>query len=148
MTVSNLILPPKLQVPATDPLIAHITALKAAIGDMPDFDVFHNQVLVVKFIRKTVGSSGSLLSSEQTQTEDKWQGKCGMVVKLGPSAFQDEGNIQFYGKSVKAGDWVLYRNTDGWDFDYYPLTSNEKFPCRVLQDAEIKAVVTRPDLVW
>ena len=120
----------------------------AATSDMSEFEFFHNSVVVAKFIRTTVGTSGRILAAQSTQLEDKWQGKVGIVLAVGPSAFVDEPGFNFHGLSVKRGDWVIYRNTDGWDFDYAAEGIDGKVHMRLLEDAHIKGRVTRPDLIW
>jgi co-chaperonin GroES (HSP10) len=120
--------------------------VRAAVGDLSDMEFFHNSVVVAKFIRTHV--SKNILAASSTQTEDKWQGKVGLVLAVGPSAFVDEPGFNFHGLSVKPGDWVIYRNTDGWDFDYTADGTSEKIHMRLLEDAHIKGRVTRPDLIW
>ena len=120
--------------------------VESAIGEFKDMEIFHNSVVVAKFVRTHV--SKSILAASSTQLEDKWQGKVGLVVAVGPSAFVDEPGFNFHGISVKPGEWVIYRNTDGWDFDYQPVGGSEKIPMRLLEDAHIKGRTTRPDMIW
>ena len=110
-----------------------------------EFKFFHNAVIVAKFIRTKIGS---VWTPTDTQTEDKWQGKTGLVVTLGPIAFVDEPNFNFHGLSVKAGEWALYRHTDGWDFDFTLPGTTDKLHLRLLEDTQIKGSTMRPELVW
>jgi co-chaperonin GroES (HSP10) len=114
-------------------------------------EVFHSQILVAKYIRTTVGTSGSLIAPTISKKEDMWQGKAGIVVKIGPGAFKDDSSVKFYGTSVKIGDWVMYRNTDGWDFNVKPRVGSAagmEIPCRFLDDIDVKGRVPRPDILW
>lgn len=119
-----------------------------AAQQIKDIDVFHNQILVAHFVRSTVGHSGKIIAPGQTRKEDRFQGKCGLVLKVGPAAFVDDAINKFYDVSVKEGDWVVYRNTDGWDFDIIPPGGGDKVECRFLEDAHIKGRVSRPDILW
>ncbi len=119
-----------------------------ALNGMPDFEVFHHRLIVAKFIRTHAGASGSILTSKQTQLEDQYQGKIGLVVKVGPGAFQDQGEIAFRDVTVSPGDWVFYRMGDGNDFDYLAEGSNEKIHMRMLEDVDIKGRVKNPNSIW
>lgn len=112
---------------------------------LASFDVWHNQVLVAHFVRNKIGS---LIVAAQTQKEDQFQGKVGLVLKLGPSAFVEEPGVKFYGVKAKVGDWVLYRNSDGFPLDFCPPGSTEKILCRLVGDADLKGSLARPDMVW
>lgn len=140
-SVSTLILP---KAPSQE----FIEKIAATIGEMHDLEVFHNQIVVAKFIRTHVGTSGRILAASQTQMEDKWQSKVGLVVKIGPRAFIDEPGYQFHGLKVNVGEWVLYRNSDGWDFDYCAEAGADKIPMRMLEDTHLRGRVARPELVW
>lgn len=116
------------------------------IGDMADAVIFGNRILVAKWIRTTMGS---LLAAEQTRREDKWQGKVGLVLAVGPLAFKDDPSIgTFAGQSVKVGDWALFQYSDGRDLDFQPPGSHEKIPCKILRDVDIDGVVPRPDMFF
>ena len=65
-----------------------------AVGDISNFNVFHNQVLIAIYIRPEM-TAGGIIITNKTRDEDKWQGKVGLVLKKGPSAFVDESNQWF-----------------------------------------------------
>lgn len=111
------------------------------IGDLKEFELFNNQVLVAIYIRPEKTKSGILLPG-QTRDEDKWQGKVGLVVKCGPTAFNDETGEWFKGVNVGLGDWVVFRPSDGWQ-----LTVN-KVLCRVIDDVNVRGKIKQPDFVW
>lgn len=113
------------------------------LGDLADVDVFYNWVLVAKYIREEVGKG--ILAAAQTQQEDSWQGSVGLVLKRGPAAFQDDATNKFYGADPQPGDWVLYRNSDGWDKNIAMLGVRTNFvQCRFIQDAHINGRVKYP----
>lgn len=108
---------------------------------LSNFTVFHNQILVATYIRPERTAAGLFLP-EQTRGEDRFQGKVGLVMQMGPLAFQDDDRVKFHGQQVAAGDWVVYRPSDGW-----AVTING-VDCRVLSDTDIKMSIASPDAVF
>src|SRR5574337_808447 len=49
---------------------------------------------------------------DRMRDEDDWQGKVGLVLKLGPMAFQDDDSHRFGGVVPSVGDWVLFNTGD------------------------------------
>lgn len=136
-----------------DPVEKWVRDLTVALGGadpMPGFKAWNNNVIVVKYIRNTHGKSGKILAAPSTQREDQWQGKVGYVVKVGPSAFVDDKDlgIKFYGQSAKPGDWIMYRASDGSDWDYVSDISRVNIHCSILQDSQVMMTVPRPDLLF
>lgn len=111
------------------------------LGDISNVEIFNNQILVAVYIRPAKTKSGIYLS-EQSRDEDKMQGKVGLVVKKGPSAFVDEANEWFKDVSVEVNDWVVFRPSDGWS-----ITVNNVL-CRMIDDTAIRGKVDVPDRVW
>ena len=96
-----------------------------AIGDLSDFQLFGNEVLVAIYIRPQKTSSGIFLT-DNYRDEDKWQGKIGLVLKKGNTSLVDPTDM------VEVNDWVLFRPSDGWG-----LTVNGVM-CRLLDDRVIR----------
>jgi len=115
--------------------------ISEAVGNVDDYDLFHNLVLIGVYKRPEKTQGGIILTTN-TQKEDIYQGIAGYVLKVGPAAFKDDEHNKFHGKTVKPGDWVVYRTSDGW------LTSINGQECRILEDAKIKARIPNPDMVW
>lgn len=115
--------------------------IKRKVGDISGLEIFHNLVLVGTYIRPERTKSG-LYMPDQSRDEDKWQGKVGLVLALGPLAFVDDERVSFAGVTVKEGDWITYRASDGWQ-----LTINS-WHCRMLEDSHIRGRLSSPDLVW
>lgn len=105
-------------------------------------EIFANRVLVAVYQRSDKTKSG-LYIPDQTKGEDKYQGKVGLVVQMGPQAFVDDEKVQFPVK-IGVGDWVIFKPANGW-----PLVLDDKDGhCRVLEDTDIEGVVQTPDAVW
>ena len=115
--------------------------ITAKLGDISDVHLYFNSILVVTYLRPEKTQSGIFLT-DNTRKEDEWQGKAGLVVKIGPTAFKDDGQALFHGQNVSVGDWIVYRPSDGWD-----VTVNGT-RCRILQDINVKLRIPAPDVVW
>ena len=114
--------------------------IRKEMGDINDIEIFHNQVLVAIYIRPEKTKSGLYLSA-QTRDEDKYQGKVGLIIKKGPTAFVDKDGEWFSGLDIKEGDWIVFRPSDGWN-----VTVNGTL-CRMLDDMSVRARIENPDQV-
>lgn len=110
------------------------------IGNTDGIRLSGAQVLVATYIRPERKKSGIILT-QKLREEDQFQGKCGLVIKLGPLAYKENDKLDFGGYKVKVGDWVFYRPVDG-----YALSVNSQH-CRVLDDVEIKGDLEHPDMI-
>lgn len=124
-------------------------AVEDLLGDIDDIEVEHNWVLVVKHIRKVVARG--LHAAPTTEMEDRWQGKVGLILKKGPAAFQDDKDqrINFHGFNPEPGEWVIFRNSDGWDVEVGHR--KERFgylSCRLIQDAFIVGRTKYPGRIY
>ncbi len=115
--------------------------LLSEIGDISGLEIFNNQVLVAVYIRPTKTKSG-IYFADKTIDEDRHQSKVGLIVKKGPTAFDDPNGEWFQNESFEEKDWVVFRPSDGW-----PITVNNVL-CRILQDVQVRGRVTHPDLVY
>lgn len=111
------------------------------LGDLSDIELFNNQILVAVYIRPQKTKSGIYLS-DKTVDEDRHQSKVGLLVKMGPSAFEENDEGWFKGESFNLNDWLVFRPSDGWQ-----ITVNGTL-CRILTDTQIKGRVKMPDQVW
>lgn len=116
-----------------------------AIGDVSDVVIMGNRILVAKFIRE---KDGSIIVSEQTQKEDEFQGKVGLVLGVGPLAYKEDTEGEWGGQTVKVGDWVMYRASSGIDFDLRPVGSPTRVKCKWLFEGQVDAVIPRPDFAY
>ena len=117
-------------------------------GDLENVEVFGSDVLVALYIRPQKTKSGIILSDE-TRSEDKWQGKAGLILKLGPTAYCDEDGNKF--RDLKEGDWVVFRPSDGWPVTLNAansVASKDAISCRVVNDIHIRMRVSSPDAIY
>jgi len=116
--------------------------LKDAVGDLEDVEIFNNQVLAAIYVRPTKTKSGIFLT-DNTVSEDRIQGKVGLVIKMGPKAFIDSTGEWFDASmDVDVGDWIVFRPSDGWS-----ITVNDVL-CRVIDDTNVRGRIQHPDAVW
>lgn len=111
------------------------------LGDLSKIELFNNQVLCAVYIRPTKTKSGIYLS-DNTVAEDRFQGKVGLLVGMGPSAFQDDSGQWFNQTAFNLHDWLVFRPSDGWN-----ITINGIL-CRILSDTQIKMRISAPDVAW
>lgn len=111
------------------------------VGNLKDFTIFGNFVLLGVYERPQKTKSGLFLS-DQTRGEDKHQGKAGLVLKKGPLAFVSDANYDFKGQDVAEGDWVSI-----WISDGRPLYVNGQL-CRLCEDQHIRLKIPAPDSVY
>ncbi len=112
-------------------------ALIDAVGDLSTIDIFHNQILVAIYVRSEK-TAGGIIRPQGNVEEDEYQGKVGLVLKKGPSAFLDNDEDDFQGQNVEIGDWVVFRVGDGWQ-----LTIRDT-ACRILTDRTIRMRIKNP----
>jgi len=111
------------------------------MGDISNVKLFNNQVLVAIYLRPEQTSTGVWLP-EKNRDEDKYQGKAGLVIKLGPLAFDKENDNFFKDVDVKLHDWVYFKPSDGWSITVHGVL------CRILDDSAVRGKVNAPDVVW
>lgn len=114
------------------------------VGSLDGIEPLFQNVLVATYIRagKTVGG---ILLVDKVVDEDRYQGKVGMVLKLGPRAFVDDldNRVFFHGFRVEPGDWVVFRPSEGLKMQV------GKRDCRLVADVHIaKMRVSHPDAVY
>lgn len=107
-------------------------------------DVFHNQILVAVY-EGPEKSKGGVIYSDIRKRENEYQGKVGLVLKLGPLAFVDDERNKFHGQRVAPGEWIALRPGDGWPMK---LGGIDGLPCRVLEDVHVKMRLDNPDEVY
>jgi co-chaperonin GroES (HSP10) len=111
------------------------------VGNIDDIEIFNNKILVAVYVRPEKTKSGIYLPDAH-RDEDKVQGKVGLVMKMGPEAFDDPNGTWFNGIKVNSGDWVVFRPSDGWS-----ITINGVL-CRMLDDTNVRGRIRQPDQVW
>lgn len=115
------------------------------VAEIDDSLLMGSRLLVAKWIRR---SEGKIQLTTATRNEDKFQGKVGLVLKVGPLAFEDDATHDWRGQRARPGDWVLFGYGDGTDFDYRPAGTHDHIPCKLLGEGDIAMVIPRPDFAY
>ena len=113
--------------------VVHVVPLPVTID--PPFDV-----LIVTAPTMTK-SKGGIIFTDPTKNEDRFQGKIGMVVKIGEVAFNDPEIWPNEDTRPTIGDWVVYRNADTHE------CAINKISCRFIKDYLIIGKVSAPDAI-
>lgn len=105
-----------------------------AVGDISDIEIFGSQVLVAPYIRPGKTRGGVIVPGDAAK-EDTWQGKVGLILKVGPTAFASAKPESYGGRIPGVGDWVFHdvkdcfqmhlkgagaKRAEGRDFDGWP----------------------------
>lgn len=116
-------------------------AIISTIGDLSGVDVMFNMVLLGIYIRPEKTAGGIIRPTDNVK-EDIWQGKAGLVLKMGPNAFQDDGEYQFHGQKIEVGEWCVFKVGDAWSLEI------NRVPCRLVRDSNIRLKVKDPSIVF
>ena len=105
------------------------------------FRIMGNQLLLGVYERPKVTKSGIHLA-DQTIREDEHQGKSGLVLLKGRSAFVSDENYNFGMDTVELGEWVAIFVSDG-----RKIVINGQL-CRLCEDQFVRMVIPSPDCVF
>lgn len=97
-----------------------------------------DDVLVAVYKRPERLASG-LYVTEAKRDEDRYQGKVGLILSMGPIAEKDE---DWGGIRPKVGDWVAFPVARSWPTLFSDGT------LRFVPYREIKAILTDPDAIY
>lgn len=111
------------------------------LGKLPGFELFGNKVLIGIYERPDKTKSGVYIP-DQTRKEDEHQGKAGLVLMSGPTAFVSDDNYDFSGMKAELGDWVSIFISDG-----KKIVINGQL-CRIVEDQHIVLKIPAPDSVF
>jgi co-chaperonin GroES (HSP10) len=113
------------------------------VGSIDGHQVLFQNVLVALYIRNEGKTESGLIIPDKVFEEDRYQAKAAMVLKLGPTAFVDtEDGPKFGGFTVKPGDWVVFRPSEGLAMQI------GQCKCRLIADVHIKMVIDHPDDIY
>jgi hypothetical protein len=116
------------------------SAIKMKVGNLSGIDVMYNMVLLAAYVRPNK-TKGGLYRPQTNVEEDIWQGKVGLVLKLGQNAFEDDDSMSFEGQKAELDEWVVFKVGDAWQ-----LTIND-WPCRLVRDSAIRMKTDDPSII-
>ena len=113
--------------------------IRRKAGDLDDFPVYLNEVLVGIYERE---KNGSLYVPDKSKDRDQFMAKGGLILKLGPGVDAPNPIVDFCGRKLKVGDWIAFRPADGW-----PVKIRDQL-CRLIPDQLIKLGIPSPDVIY
>jgi len=111
------------------------------VGDLSGITIMYNMVLLASYV-KPERTRGGVILIDQSREEDIFQGKTGMVLKLGREAFQDDLDTQFHGQKAELGEWVVFKLGDAWKIQI------RDWPCLLVRDSAIKMKTDDPSIIF
>ena len=102
------------------------------------FEILNNEVLIATYLRPET-TKGGIILTPKVLGEEVFQGKVGLVVKVGPSC-------DFPTVPIALHDWVMIKSSDGLAMEI--LSGNDKIPCRLAMDKYVRVKLADPQLVW
>lgn len=128
-------------------------AILDKLGDLSHVRIAQNEFLMAIYIRSEM-TPGGIIVTPTYRKEDEFQGKVGLVVKIGDACnFVRVGpNGRTYGIEVKLYDWVAVRASDSWQLevngDVRELNRDNFVKCRLVYDDMVRMVVDKPGVIW
>ena len=101
--------------------------------------------ILVALYQRPEKTDGGVFLTDKMRGEDIYQGKAGLIIKMGPLAFADDLEHTppiVWPVKPDIGSWVLFRTSDGW-----PLVIGEQH-CRIVNERGIRMILNRPDVVF
>ena len=124
------------------------------LGDLSHIEIAQNEVLLAIYMRPEK-TAGGIVLPHQNLKEDRYQGKCGLVVKIGSACRFVRKNTETgveYGLDIKLQDWVVVRPSDTWALDINSdvgaLQVQDFVQCRLVYDDQIRMRVADPRVIW
>lgn len=121
-------------------------------GVHEQFNVIGVDVMIAIYQRPET-TAGSIVLPGRSLGEDEYQGKVGLILKVGPMV--NPGNdelVEWFGgkdKLPRPGQWAVVRVGDTYPFDlHYGIGSKDKMPCRLVEAKLIRGIVKEPDTIW
>lgn len=120
--------------------------LKATADALGGIELMRNRVLVATYV-EPAKTAGGIILPDRALDESRFQGKVGLVLRMGPMAFKFPDEIASTPPVV--GDWVFYRPSDAMEMGIRIVgTARDGVICRQIFDDNIIGIVDNPDLVW
>lgn len=118
------------------------------VGDLSGHKVLKDLVLVATYIEPEV-TKGGIYKTETRLNESRYQGKVGLVLKLGPTAFKYDGPYPYEGPVPREGvDYVQYHPGNGREFFLGGPSGDTGISCRQIPSPLVEAIIDDPEKIW
>lgn len=94
-------------------------------------------------------SKGGVIFSDKFKDEGRWQGKAGLVIKMGATAFKYdprhpayEWDEETHGPKAHLGDWVGFFTSDAREIGFGGIS------CRLIWDADITSILEDAEAIY
>ena len=118
-----------------DPKKALIDSLE---GRYTGIHMCRSLILVATYIEPDT-TPGGIIKPDRTIAENRFQGKVGLLVKVGPQATEYEDDTP---ATCQIGDWVVFTIKDG-----VQLTVND-VACRLIPYSRLRMKISSPEVVF
>jgi co-chaperonin GroES (HSP10) len=115
------------------------TTVLEKLGDLSRYEVLGSNVLLATYIEPEK-TAGGIIRPQRNVEEARWQGKVGLILKLGPTAFQYDGPYEWPATARKpsVGDWVMHHASEAREL------SIKSTSCKIIDSTLIRLVVPNP----
>ena len=96
-----------------------------------------NRVMVATYVRPQK-SAGGILFTDKRRDGNRFEGKVGLVIAIGTTAFRYDGAYPWEGWKPEIGDWVYYRASDAVERGFRDVW------CRTIEDHLIEGSPPSP----
>jgi co-chaperonin GroES (HSP10) len=101
-----------------------------------------NRVLVITYVWPQK-SKGGIHFIDKRRDANRYEGKTGLVIAIGPTAFRYDGSYKWEGRAPVIGDWIWYRASDAPERGYLNIYG------RTIDDELIEGIARKdPRDVW
>lgn len=121
-------------------------SLWESLGDTVDHVTPKPYELIVATYIRPEQTKGGIFIPDRTLTEDRFQGKVGLLLKLGEFCFEDDAKTKWGSFKPAVGDWVIYRASDAWEV--FLGDGREGTSCRFLHESSIVGLTDNPELIF
>jgi hypothetical protein len=129
-------------------------AILDKLGDLSEVQIAQNEVLVAIYVRPET-SAGGIVLTPNYRKEDIYQGKVGLVVKIGSACRfvrTNEKTGVTYGVPIELHDWIVTRPSDTWPLDVNggdeTYDAKNFVTCRLVFDDQIRMKIPFPGMIW
>ena len=113
--------------------------------DIIDTIHIYGPSILVAVYRRPKKTKGGILIPDSNLDEDIYQGKVGLILKVGPFPIDEEDKMFFDCETPKVGDWVAFKVSEALTFGILEKEGD----CRFLKDRRsILMKIPHPDLIW
>lgn len=120
-------------------------AVLAQVGDLDGYSVLGTNILVATYIKPRL-TAGGIIMTDKSVDEDRWQGKVGLVLKMGDEAFKYTytagGAYENVGSKPEVGQYISFHTSDAREIGIRGVS------CKIIDASLIRMVVPRPDDIY